>query len=246
MRYPSSSSRGRSAPLLSDVELMELEAIALYRHDERGRLIAVNEPGSPPAPRLYVGLTRAGHIWRFRHDLPDSLIYDLDRLLRTEPPSTDLTRRPTCYDQLQATLAAEAPVTATWFGPDWRFPDQIEVPAGVVKITDANLDLLRQTFPWLADELPEWSPCMAVIQDGNAVSVCFSSRNTPTAAAAGVETLEAFRGRGYAPAVVAAWALAVRASGRAPLYSTSWDNLASQAVARKLGLVLFGAEMWFG
>jgi hypothetical protein len=43
--------------------------------------------------------------------------------------------------------------------------------------------------------------------------------------------------------VVAAWAATLRASGRVPIYSTSWDNLASQAVARKLGLPLFGAEM---
>jgi predicted GNAT family acetyltransferase len=52
-----------------------------------------------------------------------------------------------------------------------------------------------------------------------------------------VDTLEAFRGRGYAPVVVAAWARSVRHSGRIPFCGTSWDNAASQAVARKLGLV---------
>ena len=49
----------------------------------------------------------------------------------------------------------------------------------------------------------------------------------------------------HAAAVVAAWAAAVRASGRLPLYSTSWDNVASQGVARKLGLVLYGADLSF-
>jgi predicted GNAT family acetyltransferase len=73
-------------------------------------------------------------------------------------------------------------------------------------------------------------------------SVCFSARNTPVAAEAGVDTVEEFRGRGYAPAVVAAWARAVRQEGRVPLYSTSWDNLASRSVARKLGLVMYGAD----
>jgi predicted GNAT family acetyltransferase len=61
-----------------------------------------------------------------------------------------------------------------------------------------------------------------------------------------VETLEGYRGRGHAPAAVAAWARAVRATGRIPLYSTSWDNLASQAVARKLGLIPYGADFSLG
>ncbi len=47
--------------------------------------------------------------------------------------------------------------------------------------------------------------------------------------------------RGHGTAVVAGWAAAVQRLGRVPLYGTSWDNVASQGVARKLGLVCFGA-----
>jgi hypothetical protein len=39
------------------------------------------------------------------------------------------------------------------------------------------------------------------------------------------------------------WARAVRALGAEPLYSTSWQNAASRAVARKLGLVLYGTDL---
>jgi RimJ/RimL family protein N-acetyltransferase len=60
------------------------------------------------------------------------------------------------------------------------------------------------------------------------------------AAEAGVETLEAFRGRGLATAAVACWARAVQRSGRLALYSTSWDNAPSQAVARRLSARLYG------
>ncbi len=57
-----------------------------------------------------------------------------------------------------------------------------------------------------------------------------------------METAADYRGRGYAATVTAAWALAIRASGRIPLYSTSWDNTASLAVARKLGLIAYASD----
>jgi predicted GNAT family acetyltransferase len=59
----------------------------------------------------------------------------------------------------------------------------------------------------------------------------------------GVETLPSHRGRGLAAEVVAAWAAAVRADGRIPLYSTSFGNRASQAVARKPGLIRYGTDL---
>jgi len=60
---------------------------------------------------------------------------------------------------------------------------------------------------------------------------------------AGVETAPPYRGRGHAAQVVAAWARAVLELGRVPLYSTSWQNEASRAVARKLSLIRFGDDL---
>ena len=74
------------------------------------------------------------------------------------------------------------------------------------------------------------------------MSVCRSVRITPEAHEAGVETLPDFRGKGYAKDVAAQWAQRVRAVGAIPLYSTSWENNASQAVARKLRLECYGAD----
>ena len=68
-------------------------------------------------------------------------------------------------------------------------------------------------------------------------------RITPRAHEAGVETAAECRGRGHAAAVVARWAAAVREQGAEPLYSTSWRNKASRAVARKLGLVPVGRDL---
>ena len=86
-------------------------------------------------------------------------------------------------------------------------------------------------------------PLLAYLVDGRAVSVCGSVRITPEAHEAGVETAAEYRGQGCAPQVVAEWAQAVRALGIEPLYSTSWANAASRAVARKLALVQFGSDL---
>jgi RimJ/RimL family protein N-acetyltransferase len=233
----------------SDRDLMQIHLSALYRQDDRHRLLAVNEPGDPRPddprpPRLFLGRTRVGNVWRFRQDLPESSIGELEAVLRAEPVLANPSQSPRCLPTLQATLARDAPLTGTWSGPAWSFPDKIAASEPeVIPVTTANDDLVRSIFPVLADDLPWRQPCLAIVADGCLASLCYSARNTPIAAEAGVDALEEFRGRGYAPAVVSAWARAVRAEGRIPLYSTSWDNLASRAVARKLGLVLYGVDL---
>jgi predicted GNAT family acetyltransferase len=116
-------------------------------------------------------------------------------------------------------------------------------PDNVVQLTNVNLDLARESFSWLYHDLKGWQPGFVAVQDGIAVSACYSSRIGSEAAEAGVDTLAEYRGHGYASDVTAAWAAAVRASGRIPLYSTSWGNVASQGVARRLGLILYGADL---
>ena len=100
---------------------------------------------------------------------------------------------------------------------------------------------------WIRDASAAEHP-LAVIRnaDGEVVAVCHSARLTPAAAEAGVETATAYRGRGFAGAVVLCWAQAVVAQGRLPLYSTNWTNHASRAVARKLGLTMFGEDFSIG
>ena len=106
-----------------------------------------------------------------------------------------------------------------------------------------ELSLLERHFRgWTADEIPERSPIMAIMKDGAAISVCFCARRSATAAEAGVETAERFRGRGLGARVTAAWARAIEATGRVPIYSTSWTNSASLALARKLSLDLCASD----
>jgi predicted GNAT family acetyltransferase len=84
------------------------------------------------------------------------------------------------------------------------------------------------------------------LAEGRAVSVCASVRIAPTAHEAGVETVSDHRRRGHAVAAVRAWAREVETGGALPLYSTSWDNHASRAVAARVGGELFGWEYCVG
>jgi RimJ/RimL family protein N-acetyltransferase len=149
---------------------------------------------------------------------------------------------PALQARVRETLEAHGMVARVSGGPAYRFPASIDAPASAVQVTDANRAIIRDTFPWLYPELADWAPCFAVVVDGAAVAVCFSSRLSAQAAEAGVETLPDFRRRGFASAATAAWGAAIRATGRIPLYSTAWDNTASQGVAWRVGLIRFGAD----
>ena len=143
-------------------------------------------------------------------------------------------------------LATHGPIEETWAGPAYRFPEDLLPPIdGVVPVTAGNAALLRDgdLEPWLED-IGQSEPLMALVHDGRAVSICGSVRITPEAHEAGVETSATARGHGFAVAVVNAWARAVRELGAEPLYSTSWENTASQAVARRLRLIPYAADYW--
>jgi RimJ/RimL family protein N-acetyltransferase len=234
---------------LSDVQVLELQAEALFTHDAAGGMVAVNEPGGGPAPRFFLGRTRVGNLWRVRHDAPEATARRLDALAAAEPVRDDPRAEPRSMAAFVDALEVDQEVRSVVAGPAYSFPDALLPAATVTRITRANLQLLRR-MDWdleaLARELDGWEPMVALVEDEVAVSLCFSSRLTARAAEAGVNTLASHRGRGYAPTVASAWAYAVRETGRIPLYSTSWDNHASQAVARKLGLVQYAADLSLG
>ena len=225
-----------------DRSLMRVRVDTLFTYDARGRMLRSNEPDSRPAPRLFLGRTTAGHVVRVGEHVPDALARELTAMVERQPAGGDLAVPPAARAAIEAALARHAPITLHGGGPAYRFPDAVARPADVVEVTAATCEVVRATYPWLYQDLAGWGPCFAVVRAGAAVSVCFSSRHGAQAAEAGVWTRPEFRGRGYAVAVTAAWGSAVRASGRIPLYSTAWDNRASQAVARRVGLIMFGVD----
>ncbi|MGI8826748.1 MAG: GNAT family N-acetyltransferase [Chloroflexota bacterium] len=231
---------------ISDLQLLETQIDALFTHDLDGRIRSINEPGGASAPRFFLGRTRTGNVWRFRQDLPEDTVRRLESLVANEPVHDDLRAEPRNLEAFRGVLGEDGGIQPVDVGSAYRFPDELPAPVNVTRIARSNLHLLEGMGPDWEDMTREFEarePCCAMIEDGAAVSLCFSARLTARAAEAGIETVEAYRGRGYAPKVVAAWANAVRAAGRIPLYSTTWANLALQAVARKLGLIQYGADL---
>ena len=146
------------------------------------------------------------------------------------------------YGRYLRRLESVAPVKSVRAGPLFRLTAPPAGGEAAVRITPGNADLLRGGLDeWLPDVASGRLIC-AVVVGGRAVSICASVRVGGPAHAAGVETLPEFRGRGLAAQAVAAWARRVLESGGAPFYGTTFDNLASLGVARRLGMPLVGSE----
>lgn len=230
--------------MVSDRELIKLQAEVLFTLDENGRMLGINQTGGDVelAPRFFFGQTNEGSIFRFRFDLPENVVAQLKEVATAEPTLMDYRTLPSCHTQLKEILKSHAPIERIWIGPSYRFPKRISLPPNVVRLSRENAGLLKGDFARMATELDDEKPYLAVVKDSQAVSICRSVRISSKAHEAGVDTLDAYRQRGHATSVVAAWAHAVRSLNLIPLYSTSWDNVASLGVAQRLGLVQFGVD----
>ena len=229
--------------MFSNKDLIALHVQTLFTQDIHSRLLLINEPGGGrSAPRFFFGKTTEGNLWRFRADLPSLLIQELEALCRDEPAGEHYPSKLRYFDQYARLLETHAPIQEVKIGPAYQFAHLCGLSRNVIAITEPHAELLQSGFDELLEELPEWQPFLVLVEDSQAVSVCRSVRITPQAHEAGVETLPSYRGKGYATKVVTGWAKLVKARGAIPMYSTTWENIASQAVARKLQLVLYGED----
>jgi hypothetical protein len=207
--------------------------------DERGRIVSTREPQASHGPLFTIIRSPTESAWAVHQDVPEELAEQLAALARQEPPQCDLRAAP-LYATEYLSLSNGRPGFA---GPAFTFPDTLP-PPGDVELVDDERWLQHHFKGWQLGEIAAGrAPVWAVIEDGLPVSICFCARRSDTAAAAGLDTAEAYRGRGFGPRVTAAWATAIRASGRVPLYSAAWTNQPSLAVTRKLGLAAH-ASFW--
>jgi hypothetical protein len=219
----------------------KLHLETLFDFDVEGRITSTREPGGEPGPLFSLVRGRSGCAWAMGLDVTDEVAVELDRLARQEPPGVRFDEAPVHARRYVELLSASGRQVGVSFGPAFEFPELGSGAGDIVLVDDERL-LGRHFSGWAVGEIAAGrSPVVAAVEDGWPVSICFCARSSDEAAEAGLETAAAFRGRGLGPRVTAAWARAVRASGRIPLYSTSWGNAASLAVARKLGLVAYAS-----
>ena len=222
----------------------------------------MNEPGDPRPddpvlpPRLLPAAAPVKVLtWRFRHDLPESLVAELERVLAAEPVTADIPNHRDASRALQATLVQHGLLTGTLEWTRLAFSRQspnrrslrpehevISAHAPRMTISDALLSPVLATGRRCPGDCLVWR----TVDHPRARSgfPLLSARATLLLPLRpGLIRREEFRGRGYAPAVVAAWAQAVREQGRIPLYSTSWTTWPRDLSRRKLGLVLYGTDL---
>lgn len=210
----------------------ELELQLTFAFDRAGRIRSTREPWPSRGPRFSLIRSFTQCAWAIRDDIPPEPALELAQLAGTEPPLSELRSSP-LHAQSYLALAGGQP---GFHGPAFTFPERLPALQEVELVADQRC--LEAHFKgWQPGELAAGrAPLLAILERGQAVSICFCARRSERAAAAGVETAAAFRGRGLAPRVVAAWAQAVRAAGSTPSYSAAWSNVASLRVAQKLGL----------
>jgi RimJ/RimL family protein N-acetyltransferase len=222
-----------------------LHLSTLFVLNDEGRIISTREPRASPGPLLSLVRSATDCAWAVRVDVPKHLANEIDELAGEEPPIVNFRDAPVHaqhYESVLTRMQKPGAAFRQFAGPAFKFPDVLTMPKDVVVVEDERL--LQHNFSgWVRGEIAGGcAPVIAIMKDGVPVSICFSARRSDTAAEAGLETAEAFRGNGFAPRVVAAWALATRESGRTPLYSTFWTNHASLAVASKLGLIAYASN----
>ena len=95
------------------------------------------------------------------------------------------------------------------------------------------------------DEFPDvilYNGCYVIRVGGEPVSWAWTADESEQAAELAVETDPDYRQRGYARQAVAAWATHVLGEGKVAFYSHEVGNIASEALARSLGVVQYAVR----
>lgn len=216
--------------LLSARDLVQLQLRTAFLLDRHGRLLAINEPQRPAAPRIFVGIAGSERVVRLRHDIAEKVARGW---LACSHLDADLA----------ASVAAHEPIVSEYRGPAYVLPPLTSPDEPSVMVRSKGAPPLHPELAARGWGYSEAEPYAGIVRDGRVVAVCYSSRDGAEACEAGVETAIEYRGQGLGAAVVRAWAAAVQRSGRIALYSTSWENRASQRIAVRLGAEQYG-ENW--
>ncbi|VWM09533.1 GNAT family N-acetyltransferase [Burkholderia lata] len=233
---------------------LDIDYRTLFRLHPDRRIEHENDPECSPAPRFWLGRCADGNLAGIRADVPTPIADELARVADSEPPMADRMQPA----HLERYLALLAPVPHWNIGLVYPLPHALGFDTDPrVALIDGDSDAGRRLLHALSTHgMPEglfsmgfrrvadlWAPWCAAVVDGEVASVAFAARLSEVGAELGLATAPAFRGRGLAAAVTAAWSRLPSLQTRTLFYSTDRDNRASQRVASRLGLTLRGTTL---
>ncbi len=219
---------------MDDLARLHLELETLWVTDEAGRLRHEQTAEVRRPPLLVVASGRHGACWAASREVPAATVARLAELLAIVAPADEVGWRPGSADEIVELLRPVEPTARPAGGPSYVVDRELPLPAGLDLLTSTNTDLdrLHGLMPEADQSLV--APWVVALVEGRVAAVCETARTAALAVEAGVWTYEPYRRRGLGAAVTAAWSALV--TERTAFYSTSWDNHASQGVARHLGL----------
>jgi len=184
-----------------------------YQLDEAGRLHPF--PSSSEQAYFIIYRYAAGYIKYFRCDLPSAAVSQIEAL----PPQQAFEDR----DAVCAILDAHLPGSGKGGvgGDVFRSCVFVALPS-------------PSEFP---DVVCDEKGCFVVEVGGKPVSRAWSSRENEVSAELAVETEEHHRRQGLGRQVAAAWAYDKIKAGKVAFYSYEVHNVASESLARSLGVV---------
>ena len=197
---------------------LAMECIGL---DWQGLLIRIPGPDPDDIARVCVFRHEHGYVLYFRQDLPLAFRERVQAL----GPHTAFSNP----GAIKAILDEHSPCDQVFAGQTYQFPDTLDpgMYPDVIRLTEKDRPGARA---------PDRA-VFAIVRDGWIVSTCTSARESAQAAEAYVYTLAEYRRHGFARQVTAAWAMHIRDRGKIPLYSHTWENVASRGVAQRLNLL---------
>ena len=259
-RHPSSAVRSLKEVIIRpdscDGDLLAIDVATLFVLTESGRILHENDPDRSAGPRLYLAGCESGNVVRIRHDVREETARAIDALVADEPPLRGPDSTPLHLPDYIKLLATEAPVEQRSAGLIYSFPDDFGYDYDMTLVSSDTHEgnqlharlagrgmphaLVALGFEAAADI---WAPWCIALHEGEIASIGMTARIGSTGAEAGVVTVPALRGRGFAAATVAGWASLPSLHGRARFYSTLQTNVSSQRVADRLGLRFIGASL---
>ena len=240
---------------------IDLHIQSIFSFDTSGRIDGMNDWVDHGLPRMSIAFDHDGGPLGLKFGAnvedPDDWAARVDHVVEqrrrrgTPIAPTDQASFEQWRDELREVLA-DLDGTQITGGPAYvADPDKIPKipPTETLLVTEQTAHCLSRFLPeWLAD-VPHQQPMAVTVLGDDAVAICGSVRKPPRRGAepvgyqAGLETAANVRRRGYAVPAVLAWCHAVDAVGFVPVYSTSWDNIASQRTARRCELRFIGSSI---